>query len=223
MTFLPFAIHTPEADVKVTAMAELALGEIDADISVALKVPADLPPMRFSYAGPPSALARSEENSELATKLGVTIMQKGIAELERLQQEQQRLAEQEEKQRIADEARLAAYYAQRDELILRKRELKIHAEMRVIAAERLRAKLEAERAANAEISKGELKQRAREIRVFRRQARLSTATPKPKPEPPAQVAAQPALVPVPQTPVILAEPEGAPVAISPEPGAAPSQ
>ena len=221
--FLPFAITTPEADVKVTTMAELALGEIDADISVALKGQADLPPMRFSYAGPPSALARSEDNSELATKLGVTIMQHGIDELERLQREQKRLAALEEKQRIDDEARLAAYYAQRDELILRKRELKVHAEMRVIEAERLRVKLEAERAANAEISKGELKQRTRELRVFRRLSRLSSATPKPRPETPARVAVQPVPAPASRGSVVLVQPEGVPAVISPELGAAPSQ
>ena len=41
-------------------------------------------------------LVRSEDSSELSTALGVTIMQQGINELERLQQEQQRLAKLEE-------------------------------------------------------------------------------------------------------------------------------
>jgi hypothetical protein len=63
--------------------------------------------------------------------------------------------------------------------------------MRVVEAERLRQLLEEERAANAEINKSEMKQRLREIRVFKRLARLTSAvTPpakpaaaKPRPEP----------------------------------------
>jgi hypothetical protein len=160
-------------------------------------------------------------------------MQQGIDELERLQKEQKRLAEEEEKQRILDEARLAAYYAQRDELLLRKRELKVHAEMRVVEAERLRQQLEAERAANLEINKGEVKQRVRELRLYRRMARLSSApapqrSPEMKPPPfkisiPKRAVSQAESVPVEVGPVIIDKPNGAPVVITPLPGGSPSQ
>jgi hypothetical protein len=223
--FLPLERKTADADVMVKTVAELALGEIDTDITVALKARPDLPAMNLSYAGRPSALTRNEDNAELATKLGVTIMQQGIDELERLQQEQKRLAEQEEKQRIEDQAKLEAYYAQRDELLLRKRELKIHAEMRVIEAERLRRQIEAERAANADINKSETKQRLRELRTYRRLSRLSQAQEKPKPV--ETVRSEPRPVPPPRPakpePVILVQPETAPVIISPPPGSSPSQ
>ncbi len=220
--FLPFGIKSAEADVMVKPLAELALGEIDAAITLSLKGRADLPAMSLSYAGPPAALARNEDNSELATKLGVTIMQQGIDELERLQQEQKRLAAEEERQRVIDEERLAAYYAQRDELILRKREIKVHSEMRALEAERLRQQIEAERAANADISKSELRQRLREVRTHRRLARLTAAPqPKPKPVQPASVRTPPK--PAPSGPVILVQPKGAPVVISAEPDAPPSQ
>jgi hypothetical protein len=218
--FLPFGLKSAEADVQVKPLAELALGEIDAAITLSLKGRPDLPAMSLSYAGPPAALSRNEDNSELATKLGVTIMQQGIDELERLQQEQKRLAAEEEKQRVLDEERLAAYYAQRDELILRKREIKVHAEMRVLEAERLRRQIEAERAANAEMNKSEIRQRQREIRTYRRLARV-TAVPQPKPKPVQPASARPK--PAPIGPVILDQPEGAPVIISAEPGAPPSQ
>jgi hypothetical protein len=218
--FLPFGLKSAEADVQVKPLAELALGEIDAAITLSLKGRPDLPAMSLSYAGPPAALSRNEDNSELATKLGVTIMQQGIDELERLQQEQKRLAAEEEKQRVLDEERLAAYYAQRDELILRKREIKVHAEMRVLEAERLRRQIEAERAANAEMNKSEIRQRQREIRTYRRLARV-TAAPQPKPKPVQPASARPK--PAPIGPVILDQPEGAPVIISAEPGAPPSQ
>ena len=219
VSFLPLALKTPDADVVVKTVAELALGEIDSDVTVSLKAVDDLPAMRFSYAGPPAALARSEDNAEISTKLGVAIMQRGIDELERLQQEQKRLAEQEEQQRIVDELRLAAYYAQRDELLLRKRELKVHSEMRVVEAERLRQLIEAERAVNADISKGEIKQRQREIKIHRRLARLSAAAPLPKPK---VVAAKPVRA-IAEGPIVLAKPPGALVIVSPPPEDSPSQ
>ncbi len=186
---LPFSLKTADADLQVKTVAELALGEIDSSVTVSLKAREGLPAMTLAYAGPPMALSRSEDISELSTKLGVTIMQAGIDELERLQEEQKRLAAEEEKQRIEDEARLAAYYAQRDELLLRRREAKVHAEMRAVEAERLRQLIEAERAANAEINKTEIRQRVREIRILRRLARQAQAAPAKKPEPPKAVAA----------------------------------
>jgi uncharacterized protein involved in outer membrane biogenesis len=224
VAFLPFGTRTADADAMVKASAELALGEIQADITLSLKAREGLPAMTVSYGGPPMALARAEDNTELATRLGVTIMEQGIDELERLQQEQQRLAQEEEKQRLADEERLRAYYAQRDELLLRRRELKVHAEMVVAEAERLRRQIETERAANAEINKGEVKQRLREIRTYRKLAR-ATQRPAPR-KPPAAQPDTPATLPGPAAatgPVILANPPGAPVVISPPPGQSPTQ
>jgi hypothetical protein len=204
-----------QAEVTVRTLADLAQGEIDLDIGLAFKARAGLPPMSIAYAGPPGALARSENNSELATTLGVTIMQQGIVELERLQQEQARLAALEELQRQEDEARLQAYYAQRDELLLRRRELRVHGELQAVEADRLRRQIETERAANAEINRIEIRQRQRELRTWRRLAQadapVKTAAPAPQKKPPAQ------------GPVILVKPKGAPAIISPEPGSSPSQ
>ena len=104
MNFDPISRKDASADVEVKTVAELALGQIDIGIGLQLKLRDALPPMSIAYAGPPAMLARSEDSSELSTALGVTIMQQGIDELERLQQEQQRLAKIEEQQRIEDEA-----------------------------------------------------------------------------------------------------------------------
>ena len=248
--FAPITHQDGDADIELKTIAELASGQIDMEAGLQLKARAGLPPMSVSYSGPPLALTRSEDSTELSTSLGVTIMQQGIDELERLQEEQRQLAKQEEQQRAEDEARLQAYYAQRDELLLRRRELKVHAEMQVREADRLRRQIEAERAANAEINKAETRQRLRELRVWRRMAKLSEA-PAAKPEPEPQKASMPdaPAAPAPQTaeqpvkavapvpapkpkqlrkpkpaePVILANPPTAPVVISPEPGASPSQ
>ena len=198
VNFQPIAVQTPDADVEIKVIGELALGAIDAAIGLKLKARPGLPPMSIAYAGPPLALARSEDNSEIATSLGVALMQQGVDELERLQKEQQRLAAEEEKQRIEDEAKLQAYYAQRDEVLLRKREIKVHGEMRLAEAERLRQKLEAESAANLELNRGEMKQRLREIRIYRRLAKLQRASEaepapaKPRPAKPQPVVSSPA-------------------------------
>ena len=172
-TFLPIAIATEDADAVVTAFAEPAAGLIDISATLSLKARSGLPPMEISYAGPPKELARNEDKGELSSKLGYGIMQKDVAELERMQKEQLRLAAEEEKLREADEEKLEAYYAQRDEVQLRRRELKVHAEMRVLEAEKLRQKLESERAANAEINRSEIRQRTRELKVHKRLARLA--------------------------------------------------
>ncbi len=229
VSFDPVAHEDAEAAIEVRTMAELALGQIDIDIALRLKLREGLPPMSVTYAGPAGMLARAENKSELSTALGVTIMQQGIDELERLQQEQLRLAEIEDKQRLEDEARLQAHYAQRDELLLRRRELKVHGEMQVAAADRLRRQIEAERAANAEINKAETRQRLRELRMWRRLARLSESPRAAPAEKPINAAAEVPAKPRPQRrreppgPVILAKPPGAPVVISAPPGSSPSQ
>jgi hypothetical protein len=232
MRFAPVQHSDGDADATVSAIADLAQGEIDIEVDLSLKARDILPKMSVAYAGPPMALQRSEDSSEIATSLGVTLMQQGIDELERLQQEQARLALEEEKQRAEDEARLAAYYAQRDELLLRRRELKVQAEMQVVEADRLRRQIEAERAANAEINKSEMRQRLRELRTWRKLANLSEAAPAPAPkvEVPAPPAAKPRAQTSPSTrepvkvkPVILVKPPGAPVKISPPPNFSPSQ
>jgi hypothetical protein len=210
--FLPVTLASPAADAVVKAVAEPAGGEID--ISVALSFKAAMPGMEIAYAGPPAALARSEDRSELAGRLGYGIMQRGVAELERLQQEQERLAVEEERRRLEDEEKLRAYYAQRDEILNRRRELKVHRELRVRAAEELRLEIESERAANLEINRGELRQRGRELKVHRRLQRLAQRGSVETPPPPK---AKPKIVkprPLTEAPI--------PLVIFPPP-AAPSQ
>ncbi len=206
--FLPFKISTPGADATIKVLAEPALAQMDASIVVQLRAQKALPSMEISYAGAPASLARNEDKTELAAKLNFDIMQKGVIELERLQQEQLRLAAEEERQRLEDEAKLQAYYAQRDELRLRQREIKVHAEIRVREAEELRIKLESERAANADLNRAELKQRLRELRIHRRMARLerlpkAVEAPRVQREP---VKPQPMVNPNVQIPLILVPP-----------------
>ena len=172
-TFMPVKFAVPGASAVISATAELAAGLIDMSVTLTLSQPFGLPPMEVSFAGPPEELARAEDKLELIARLGYSLMQKGVAELERLQREQERIAAEEERLRRRCR-KLAAYYAQRDELLLRRRELKVHAEMRVVAAEKLRVELEAERAADLDMNRVELRQRLRELRVHRRVAKLAS-------------------------------------------------
>lgn len=185
--FLPFRIASKDADAVVTTVAEVAEGKIDTSIILSLKAKQGLPAMEIAYAGAPSALARSEDNAALTAALGFEILQQGVDELERLQQEQLRMAAEEEKARQEDEARLQAYYAQRDELRLRQREMKVHERIRQQEAES--ARLEAIRltAEYVEMNRAELSKRLRELRVHRRLARLARQLLQPKPEAEIQV------------------------------------
>ncbi len=166
--FLPFQIKTKDADAAVKTVAEMAEGKIDMSVILDLKAMGGLPSMEIAYSGPPSALARSEDNAALVAALGFQILQQGVKELERLQREQQRLAEEEERQRKEDDARLQAYYAQRDELRLRQRELKVHERVRQQEAES--ARIEAIRldAEHVKMNSAEMAMRLQKLKVYAR-------------------------------------------------------
>ncbi len=185
--FLPFRIASKDADAIVKTVAEVAEGKIDTSIILSLKAKENLPAMEIAYAGAPSELARSEDNAALTAALGFEILQRGVDELERIQREQLRLAAEEEKARQEDEARLQAYYAQRDEMYRRQRELKMHELMRQQQAEL--ARLEAIRltAEYVKMNRAEMARRMRELRMHRRLARLARQLLQPVPDAKIQV------------------------------------
>lgn len=184
--FSLFKLDSADAKAEVRTLAELGQGSIDSAVVLNIRDDVERPAMEISFAGSPQSLVRSDDRTELFGQLGVDLMNAGVAELERLREEQERLAIEEEKLRKDDEARLQDYYAQRDELRLRQRETKVHAALRVIAADALRAEIEQSRAANSELNKAELKQRMRELRTRRlinKQAQAALEPPaKPKPK-----------------------------------------
>jgi uncharacterized protein involved in outer membrane biogenesis len=209
-SFTPLTMASEAADGTLKVLADLALGRLDAALALTLHDTVDRPAMEIAYSGAPGALVRSEDQAELYGALGVAVMDKGVAELERLRQEQERLAAAEAKARVEDEEKLRDYYAQRDELRARQRELSVHAVIRQRAADELRASIEAERGANAEFNKSEMKQRLRELRFYRRLAKaggvISVAAP-PKPKPKVVPPPPPPVTPPPQTiPDILMQP-----------------
>lgn len=173
VSFLPFSVKTEGATFAVKPIAELSEGAIDIAMTLGFAAMPDLPAMEISYAGPPSALVRSEDAAELTAKLGFRIMEQGVKELERLQQEQQRLAAEEERMRAEDEAKLKAYYAQRDELRRRQQEVKVHQVARKAEEERQRIAAEKQRLEYFDLNRKELQMRVRELRTHRRLAKLA--------------------------------------------------
>ncbi len=201
-TLTPFGIETPDASVTLSPVIDLPSGRLRIPIALDLKALAGLPRMAIVYAGPPQNLTRRVEASELSAFLGFKILQQGVDELEKVQAEQARLAREEEEMRRADQQKLDQYYAQRTELRLRQRELRIFAAQRLIDAEKAAARqailLDEGRAMN----KLELERRLRELAVFGRPLRAGAGPlvrPRLKPQ-------------VPQLP------EQAPVAPEPAPG-----
>jgi hypothetical protein len=114
---------------------ELATGTVELGISLKLKALPDLPKMEISYSGPPSQLVMAEDASALSSFLGFKVLAQGVGDLEKLQAEQQRLAVEEEKMHKEDQEKLAAFYAQKVELRLRLRELRVQADQRALDAQ----------------------------------------------------------------------------------------
>jgi hypothetical protein len=173
----------PDARVLVKPVAELADGKIDIGVDLYLKALPELPPMEISYVGAPLQLVAGEDLTALASFLGFKVLAKGVDELEKAQAEQQRLAVEEENLRKEDQERLTAFYAQKAELRLRLRELKIQSVQRVLDVELAKAEeLRLIREGEA-INKSELRQRLRELRVYRKAVAeaVPMVTPREKP------------------------------------------
>jgi uncharacterized protein involved in outer membrane biogenesis len=138
---------------------------VKADVQSALR--SDLPPVTFTYAGPPDALRLRKGSAALAGKLGHELMSIEMAKLEKLQREEQAILKREEQQRLEDQQRFDAYQLQRAELRQRQRELRFHE----VERERLLAQAQQELrkaiAAGDAANRQELALRIREIAIRR--------------------------------------------------------
>jgi len=143
VALLPISFKSSDADIQIKPTADLAAGLLDLNVLVQLKAITDLPAMQINYLGSPVELARAVDTTELESFLGLKVLREGMSELERLQQEQIKALEEEERFRREDEARYQAYLAQRRELQMRQREIEVHRKMRI--EEEKRAKEEARR------------------------------------------------------------------------------
>jgi AsmA family/AsmA-like C-terminal region len=135
VNFETLQAKSEHAAIVVQPSFDLASGNLVSDVTITPDAKDDLPALRVSYTGAPNALIQRSDTSAISAKLGYAMIAKDMAELDRVQKEQAKLVAEGEAQRRADEEKFAAYQAQRGELRLRQRELRVHAAQRVIDAE----------------------------------------------------------------------------------------
>jgi uncharacterized protein involved in outer membrane biogenesis len=191
-TVSPFGVTSADADSQLSPVYDLSTGTMELGVSLKLKALPDLPQMNISYSGEPQQLVVNEDATALSSFLGFKVLSQGVVDLEKLQAEQQRLAIEEEKAHKEDQEKLVAFYAQKAELRLRMRELRVQAEQRVRDAELVKAAQEKLIQEGDAINKLEIKKRLRELKVYRK----AEVVPKPK-------ASLPPIVKTPAGPVLL--------------------
>jgi hypothetical protein len=197
-TLSPFATNGADADILIRPAVELATGYVDLNVLLHLKAMTGLPAMEISYVGAPAQLVANEDATALTSFLGFKVLEQGVGDLEKLQAEQQRLALEEEKLRKTDQEKLDAFYAQKAELRLRLRELRIQADQRVLDATLANAEQARLIQEGVSMNRLEIKQRLRELKAYRK-AETIIPIHRPKPRP----------VEVIQGPVVLVPPGSA--------------
>ncbi len=154
------------AAVKITPSVDFSSNQLKTEILLASKARADLPELRISYEGPPGEMIRRSDTSAISAKLGYAFIARDVAELDRVKKEQEKIEADEAAQTQADQVKFAAYQAQRVELRLRLRELKVHAAQRIVDATRRQAKMDAIIAASEAIDQNELLRLLQRARGF---------------------------------------------------------
>ncbi len=139
--------------LAIAASDDLANNDVRLGLTASKGDQPDLPSFTVSYRGPAGNLTQRDDFKALSDKLGYGFIARDMAELDRVKQEQEKLAAEQAAQQQADQEKFAAYQAQRGELRLRLRELKVHAAQREINAVRYRATVEAAIAAGQAINK----------------------------------------------------------------------
>ena len=151
--FEKLAVSRGTVTLQIAGVHDLGNNETQLDLTTSKADQPDLPPFTVSYRGPPGDLAEHEDFNALSTKLGYGFIARDMAELDRVKQEQEKLAAEQAAQQQADQQKFAAYQAQRAELRLRLRELKVHAVQRELNAARYKATLDAAIAAGQAITR----------------------------------------------------------------------
>jgi uncharacterized protein involved in outer membrane biogenesis len=178
----PFGVTSADADSQLKTTIELATGQFNLSVDLKLKALPDLPRMAISYAGTPTQLVVNEDAAALSSFLGFKVLAQGVGDLEKLQAEQQRLAVEEEKMHKEDQEKLAAFYAQKVELRLRMRELRVQADQRALDAQLAIAAQERLILEGEAMNKLEVKQRLRELKMYRKaEATIPLQRPKLRP------------------------------------------
>jgi hypothetical protein len=112
----PISVVLDGVTAAIAPQLDLTSGQTKLVTTVSLTRQSALPPVNISYSGTAGQMEVRNGTSALAAKLGYELLSREMAELERLQREQQVLAVKEEEQRKQDEQRFADYQATRAEL-----------------------------------------------------------------------------------------------------------
>jgi hypothetical protein len=162
------SLKTADELLLIEPSQDLASGEIAIRVTLQATRRNDLPPITYSYSGPPGALRLRKGTAALAAKLGYELMSQEMARLEQLQQQEQENLAREEQQRIADQQRYDAFQAQRGELRQRLRELRFHQTERARLREARAAEMAKALKDGDAINRVELARRTRELALRRR-------------------------------------------------------
>jgi hypothetical protein len=106
-TFGPVSFEAGGIRGSLKTVLELLSRKIDMGIEVGLKALADVPPIEVIYSGPPRALERTVDASELKARLSAVELKRSMEKLEELQREQMELFAEEERKARAEAAKRA--------------------------------------------------------------------------------------------------------------------
>jgi hypothetical protein len=155
MTFQAAQAATSEAQIAVTPGIDLSTGVISAAVIIDSRAQPELPPMTITYQGLPGETQTRADTAALASKLGTALINKDMEALDKLQREQAKAEQDAAAQAEADKAKYDAFQAQRTELRLQQRMLKVFAQQRALDAARYKAALDAAIAAGQAMDKEE--------------------------------------------------------------------
>ena len=147
--------ETVEAALRFTPSVDLAEGTVVGEIALTSKSQSDLPPMRLLLAGTAGAVGERLDTAALSAKFGTALINKDMEELARLQKEQQKADVEAAVQSENDKAKYDAFQAQRSEIKLQQRMIKVFAQQRALDAARYKAGLDAAIAYGQSILKDE--------------------------------------------------------------------
>ena len=154
-SFDPLMVETSAALIGVTPGADVANAALAMEVRITSKSQPELPALRLLYGGPPNAITARADTAQLSAKLGTALITKDMAALDKLQKEQEKAAQEAAAQAAQDKARFDAFQAQRAELRLQQRMIKVFATQRAMDAARQKATVDAAVAYGLSIMKEE--------------------------------------------------------------------
>jgi hypothetical protein len=138
----PLKASLENVNIEITPSFDFTSQVLKTLVQLSGKTKLVLPDIKVSYEGLPGALVSRSDTSALSAKLGYAFIARDMAEFDRVKMEEEKLAAEDLVQTLVDETKFKAYQAQRLELRLRLRELKVHEAQRLIEAERKKAEMD---------------------------------------------------------------------------------